>query len=64
MPTITIRIDEPTRQALEHQAHQQGLNVSQLVRQAINHTIGRDDTTTRLDDHEHRLRELERIAGL
>lgn len=63
MPTITIRIAETTRQALQHQAKQQGLNPSQLVREAINTHLGRESTEQRLDDHEQRIRDLERIAG-
>lgn len=62
--TMTIRIPADLRTALERHAATQGKTLSELARQALERELGRNPLEDQITDHERRLRELERIAGV
>ncbi|KOX27116.1 hypothetical protein ADK67_15015 [Saccharothrix sp. NRRL B-16348] len=49
MPTVTLRLDDETRDELERVAQGRGLNVSTLLRTAIDELLGRDVDVPRVD---------------
>lgn len=62
MPTITIRVSDDERARLNATANARGVTVSEIVREAL--ALTEPTITARLDDHEQRLRAVERVAGM
>jgi hypothetical protein len=62
MPTVTIRLGEPERDALRLEAQTRGVSVSEIVREALGQRT--DDVDARLRDLDRRLATVERMAGI
>ena len=62
MPTITIRVSDQERAALEAAASRSGQTLSQYVRETL--MLRERDIAAQVADHERRLDALEQLAGL
>lgn len=62
MPTITFRISDKERAAIEAAAAQTGVTVSNYIRQTLAARDELPDLAERVEDHERRLSALEEMA--
>jgi uncharacterized protein (DUF1778 family) len=62
MPTITFRISDDERAAIEAAAAQTGVTVSNYIRQTLAVRDQVPDLAERVEDHERRLSALEEMA--
>jgi uncharacterized protein (DUF1778 family) len=62
MPTITFRISDDERAAIEAAAAQTGVTVSNYIRQTLAVRDELPDLAERVEDHERRLSALEEMA--
>jgi plasmid stability protein len=61
--TMTIRVDEALRRALEARARRQGKSLSALVRETLEHAVAEGPLQTRVGSLRGRLRLSAPIAG-